>query len=86
LAYSSGSGSYSPATRTISWNGTVSQGQTVTITFQVTADAGLNNGDVITNKAEIYDGLDGTYQRFAMTTVVTPPSNYDIYMPAVLRN
>ena len=85
LTSSSGTGSYDPATRTINWNGTVSQGQPVTISFQVTAGTNINEGDVITNTAEISDGVGGSYDRSASTTVVAPPS-YDIYLPAVRSN
>jgi uncharacterized repeat protein (TIGR01451 family) len=58
----SGTAVATPATNTVTWNGALASGASVTITIQATIDAGVANGTTITNQAAIaWDGdADGT--------------------------
>jgi len=66
---SSGSAVATVATNTVTWNGSIPAGGTVTITIHATLNAGVTNGTSVTNQAVLsYDGDgNGTNEATAMS-------------------
>jgi hypothetical protein len=73
---SSGNPSYDPVECVINWTGVISAGEAVTITFQVSTSASLEDGAVVTNKAWLNVGQSAGYTLVATTTadVLLPTS------------
>jgi uncharacterized repeat protein (TIGR01451 family) len=85
-AYNAGSlwassGSYDESGGVITWEGTVSAGVPVTITFSVSVDAMVPKGTLIINTATINDGVNPPLDRTAKT--VADPCR--IYLPLTLK-
>ena len=70
----SGAGSYDPATGAITWTGTVTANQPVTITFRAAVDPAAPDGAAITNTAVIRDSLGRLYDRTAVAKASIPPT------------
>lgn len=75
------SGSYADIGGVITWNGSVSARQPVTITFGVTIGLGIVQPTYIGNVALIDDGAGNLWQRSAAVIV----NGYAIYLPLVMR-
>ena len=69
LSASNGSWGYSPASRAITWTGTVSVGVPVAVTFQVTVSNSLPVGTIVTNTVAIHDGVGTVITRSAWVMV-----------------
>ncbi|MBN1954709.1 MAG: exo-alpha-sialidase [Anaerolineae bacterium] len=79
---SGGSYGYNPAGQAITWTGTISNAQQVTITFQVTATGSLIDGDVVTNTAWLTETAGTVQLAQAMATADTLPPTSAILDPA----
>jgi len=75
------SGVYGESGGVITWEGTVSVGVSVTITFSVSVDAMVPKGTLIINTATINDGVNPPLDR-AAETVADP---YQVYLPLTLK-
>jgi uncharacterized repeat protein (TIGR01451 family) len=75
------SGSYDESGGVITWEGAVSVGVPVTITFSVSIDAMIPKGTLIVNTATINDGVNPPFDRTAKT--VADP--YQVYLPLTLK-
>jgi uncharacterized repeat protein (TIGR01451 family) len=71
------SGSYHLSGEEITWNGVVKSSVPVTITFKVTIEGQMDTPQLITNIAEIEDGLDKIYLRKATTVT----NGYALFIP-----
>jgi hypothetical protein len=67
--FESGATVSTPATNTVTWNGSISSGATVTVTIQATVRAATAGGTVVSNQGTVrYDGDgDGTNDASALT-------------------
>jgi uncharacterized repeat protein (TIGR01451 family) len=74
-------GSYGQAGGTITWTGTVSAAEPVTITFRATVDGGIVTPQVIANTALIADGLGQVWERQAVVIA----NAYAVSLPVVAR-
>jgi uncharacterized repeat protein (TIGR01451 family) len=75
---------YDPANNRLTWQGDVTSNSVITISFEVTVNASVAAGTVITNTAwidELSDPL-GAQSYSVLNTVI----GYEIYLPVVLRN
>ena len=79
LSYSSGAGGYDPATGAITWTGTVTADQPVTVTFRAAVDPAAPDGAAITNTATIRDSQGRLYDRTAVAKVSIPPTIVHTY-------
>jgi uncharacterized repeat protein (TIGR01451 family) len=70
---SSGEAGYDPGAQMVTWTGVVSMNLGVTVTFAVTTDVGLAEGEQIVNQAWITDGAGIGFWRAATATVSVPP-------------
>jgi len=68
----------------IVWEGSLTEGARHTITFQVTVDAGLTNGTLITNTVSV-DANGELYTAQATVEVTTTQPGHTIYLPLLLR-
>jgi uncharacterized repeat protein (TIGR01451 family) len=75
------SGSYDESGGVITWEGTVSVGVPVTITFSVSVDAMVPKGTLIVNTATINDGVNPPFDQ-TVTTIANP---YQAYLPLTLK-
>lgn len=75
------SGTYADTGGVITWNGSVSARQPVTITFGVTVGLGIVQPTYIGNVALIDDGVGNLWQRSAGVVV----NGYAVYLPLVMR-
>ncbi len=71
------SGSYDLSGDVITWNGAVNTSKPVTITFTLIIGGQIDSPQMITNTAEIEDGLDKTYVRQATTVA----NGYAVFIP-----
>ncbi|MBI2954328.1 MAG: tandem-95 repeat protein, partial [Chloroflexi bacterium] len=72
VAATTGNASYYSPSSQVRWNGTVTVGTPVTITFAALVKQPLNDGTVIPNTAQIDDGTGTTVSRVVSTTVSSP--------------
>jgi hypothetical protein len=73
---SGGVPSYDPVECVINWTGVISAGESVTVTFQVSTSAGLEDGALVTNTAWLSVGQSAGYTLVATTAVdVLPPAS-----------
>jgi tripartite motif-containing protein 71 len=75
------SGSYDQAGGVITWTGTMSVAEIVTITFSTTISAMVPKGTLIVNTASINDGVSPSFSRTA-TTIADP---YQVHLPMTLK-
>ncbi len=73
LRWSAGEAGYDPASRTITWSGSLAMYAQVWVTFAVTTHPGLPEGTPIVKRALIQDGFRTSLWRTATATVVLPP-------------
>jgi uncharacterized repeat protein (TIGR01451 family) len=73
LTATSGTPSWHPAERQVLWDGTISTGMAVTLTYRVTVNAGLDPGTIITNIATVDDGYHVSFETPPVTVTVVSP-------------
>jgi uncharacterized repeat protein (TIGR01451 family) len=69
-----GGATYSSTLNAILWNGSLAAGNAVTVTYQAKIVGPLDNGTVITNTAQVGDGLGTTWSTNEVQTTVTSAS------------
>ncbi len=82
LRASGGHYGYGAATGVVTWTGTISMNSEITITFQVTPTAELEDGEVLTNTAWLTGEL-GYVQTLEATAVALVPTRIDL--PVVFK-
>ncbi len=78
---SSGRYGYEPASKTITWTGTISSSGQVTLTFQISALLSLSDGDRVTNTAWLTDGVNTSHALVAAARVDALPPISTIQNP-----
>jgi uncharacterized repeat protein (TIGR01451 family) len=79
---SAGSLTWDEGNNRLRWSGEVGLSAPVIITYQVTVNVGVPNGEIISNSATVNDGAGYIFEIVAPDVTVIV---YDLYLPLVLR-
>ncbi len=84
LTATAGTATWDQVGQRVLWEGIISQGYSVSLTYRVTVNTGLAPGVTITNTAAVDDGYHAPFDTPPVTVTVLAPE-WRVYLPLVLR-